>query len=165
MDGWGALNVYRLVDNITQLWDRMDIFCVVFYAIVLISLPVVTKKKTKLNRGQVLAGAVEASRLNKEKVAVKAGYSRSGYYKHIANPDLDFHILTAYGQALGYDFTEQFPEMPRYMVYDPEENYNVPVTTEDAVRQRDAWKDKYYELLEKYNSMVEEQLDKLRKKN
>ncbi|MET0638122.1 MAG: hypothetical protein ABWZ25_18975 [Chitinophagaceae bacterium] len=123
-----------------------------------------TKKKTKLNRGQVLSTAVEATRINKEKVAVKAGYSRSSYYKHIANPDLDFHILTAYGKAIKYDFTEQFPDMPRYMVHDPEENYLPPQTVEEATKQRDSWKDKYYELLEKYNALMEEKLEGLKKK-
>ena len=108
---------------------------------------------------------MEASRINKEKVAVKAGYSRSSYYKHIANPDLDFHILTAYGKAIGFDFTEQFPEMPRYMVYDPEENYQSPKSLAEAIVQRDAWKDKYYELLEKYNILMEEKLDALKRGN
>lgn len=123
-----------------------------------------TKKKTKLNRGQVLSTAVEASRINKEKVAVKAGYSRSSYYKHISNPDLDFHILAAYGKAIGYDFSDQFPEMPRYMVYDPEENYQSPQTIAEAIVQRDAWKDKYYELLEKYNILMEEKLEAMKRR-
>ena len=123
-----------------------------------------TKKTTKLNRGQVLSTAVEATRINKEKVAVKAGYSRSSYYKHIANPNLDYHIMTAYGKAIQYDFTEQFPDMPRYMIYDPEENYHPPKSVEEALVQRDAWKDKYYELLEKYNAMMEEKLEELKKK-
>lgn len=123
-----------------------------------------TRKTTKLNRGQILSTAVEATRINKEKVAVKAGYSRSSYYKHISNPNLDYHIMTAYGKAIQYDFTEQFPDMPRYMVYDPEENYHAPKSVEEALKQRDAWKDKYYELLEKYNLLMEEKLEGLKKK-
>jgi len=124
----------------------------------------VTKKNTKLNRGQVLSTAVEATRINKEKVAVKAGYSRSSYYKHISNPNLDYHILTAYGKAIQVDFTEQFPDMPKYMLYDPEENYHAPKSIDEAVIQRDAWKDKYYELLEKYNVLMEQQLEDLRRR-
>lgn len=112
----------------------------------------------------MLSSVVESTRINKEKVAVKAGYSRSSYYKHISNPDLDFHILTAYGKAIQYDFTEQFPDMPKYMVYDPEENYDAPKSLDDALKQRDSWKDKYYDLLEKYNSMMEEKLQELKKK-
>ena len=53
------------------------------------------QKRTKLNRGQVLATAVEGTGLNKEEVALKAGYSRSRYYKHIENPKLEFNIIIA----------------------------------------------------------------------
>lgn len=117
-----------------------------------------TPKRTKLNRGQVLATAVEATGLNKEQVAIKAGYSRSGYYKHIENPDLDFHILMAYGKAIGHDFTQEFPEMPRYLLEEPEQMYGKKPSLEEVVRQRDQWKDKYLELLEKYNKLIEERL-------
>ena len=99
---------------------------------------------------------VEATGLNKEEVAVKAGYSRSSYYKHIDNPDLDFHILIAYGRAMKHDFTDEFPEMPRYLLQDPEEPYPQPLTLDEAIRQRDYWKDKYIEMLEKYNRLMEE---------
>jgi len=93
--------------------------------------------------------------LNKEEVAVKAGYSRSAYYKHIDNPELDYHILIAYGKAIRHDFTEEFPEMPRYLIEEPEEIYGKTLTLEEAIHQRDLWKDKYIELLEKYNKLIE----------
>ena len=118
------------------------------------------QKRTKLNRGQVLATAVEGTGLNKEEVALKAGYSRSSYYKHIENPNLDFHILMAYGKAIKHDFTEEFPEMPRYLLEDPDHEYGKKITLEEAIRQRDMWKDKYLELLEKYNRLIEEKIDK-----
>lgn len=126
----------------------------------MISLPPVKSKKTKLDRGQVLATAVEATGLNKQKVAVKAGYSRSSYYKHIREPLLGYHILIAYGRAIKHDFTEEFPDMPKYVLEDPEENYGKPVSIEEVTRQRDQWKDKYLELLERYNYLIEQRIGK-----
>lgn len=117
-------------------------------------------KRTKLNRGQVLATAVEATGLNKEDIANKAGYSRSAYYKHIENPELDYDILIAYGRAIRYDFTEEFPDMPKYIAEEPEDGFNKPTTFEEAVQQMERWKDKYLELLEKYNQIIEERLMK-----
>jgi hypothetical protein len=114
------------------------------------------KKKTKLNRGQILAAAVGG--LNKELIANKAGYSRSSYYKHIENPNLGFHILIAYGKALKHDFTEELVDMPKYLLGDPNEEYSNPLTLDEATRQRDHWKDKYLDLLEKYNHMIEERM-------
>ncbi len=117
-------------------------------------------KRTKLNRGQVLATVVEGTGRNKEDVAHKAGYSRSAYYKHIENPTLDYHILMAYGKAIRYDFTEEFPDMPKYIVEEPGDNYSKPVTLEDAIQLLEKWKDKYLELLEKYNQVIEERITK-----
>jgi len=101
---------------------------------------------------------VELTGLAKEEVATKAGYSRSAYYKHIENPDLAYHILIAYGRAINYDFTEELPEMPKYRMEEPEEKYSAPTTLAEAVRQIDLWKDKYVELLERYNRLIEERL-------
>ena len=123
-----------------------------------ISLSLLKSKKTNIHRGQVLSAVVEASNLNKTDVAEKAGYSRSSYYNHIEDKNLPYHILAAYGKAIKYDFTEEFPEMPKYLFEDPAENYNKAPTIEEITQSRDYWKDKYVELLEKYNKLIEERL-------
>ena len=66
----------------------------------------------------------------------------------------------AYGKAIKHDFTEEFPEMPKYVVEDPDQDYGKKLTLEEAIRQRDQWKDKYLELLEKYNRLIEEKIVK-----
>jgi hypothetical protein len=118
----------------------------------------VNVKRTKLNRGQLLAAAVEASGLNKEEAAKKARYSRSAYYKHIENPNLGYHILIAYGKAIRHDFTEEFPDMPKYVMEDPEAPYDKPKNIEESIRITDQWKNKYFDLLEKYNRLIEQRL-------
>ncbi len=119
--------------------------------------PVSTSKK-HIHRGQLLESVMKASRLNIKFVAEKAGYSRSAYYKHKETKDLDFHILAAYGKALRHDFSEDIPDMPKYLVEEPAEEYGKQPTLKDALKQRDHWKEKYYELLEKYNRLIEEKV-------
>jgi hypothetical protein len=136
----------------------MSILCSFFYTLFLVFLPPVAIKRTKINRGQLLAAAVQASGLNKEQAAKKADYSRSAYYKHIENPNLGYHILVAYGKAIKYDFTEELPEMPKYGLEDPETAYGKPKTIEEAIRVADQWKNKYLELLEKCNRLIEERI-------
>jgi hypothetical protein len=126
----------------------------------LIPLTLLKNKKTKLHRGKILSAAVKQSRYTKVNAAKRANYSRSSYYKHIADPDLDFDILARYGKAIGYDFTEEFPEMPKYIVEEPQESYQQPLTIEQLIRDRDHWKDKYVELLERYNRQIEERMEK-----
>lgn len=119
-----------------------------------------SKKRSKSDRGQILAAAVEASGLKKEDIARKAGYSRSAYYKHIDSPDLEFSILIAYGKALHYDFTDEFPEMPKYLLEEPDEIYGKPKSLDDALKLLEQWKNKYLELLEKYKLLMEEKMRK-----
>jgi hypothetical protein len=114
----------------------------------------------KQHRGRILAITVESTGLNKEDVAIRAGYSRSAYYKHVENANLDYHILMAYGKAIKHDFTAEFPDMPKYMLYDIDDSRDDAMTREEAIRQRDSWKDKYLDLLEKYNKVIEELMNK-----
>jgi len=120
----------------------------------------VSNSKKHIHRGQLLEAAVKSSRLNISFLAEKAGYSRSSYYKHKEEKTLDYHILAAYGKALKHDFTEDLPEMPKYLVEEPEEQYGKPPTLTEAIKQRDKWREKYYELLEKYNKLIESQFRK-----
>ena len=121
-----------------------------------LSLQLLKKKLTTLHRGQLLEDAVKACRLKKEEVASKAGYQRTSYYKHIREPELPYHILTAYGKAIRHDFTEYLPEMPKYMIEEADSQYNQPASLEEARRLIDHWKTKYIDLLERFNQVVME---------
>ncbi len=107
-----------------------------------------------------MAAAVGASGLTIEDVAKKADYSRAAYYKHIKNSDLEFHVLIAYGKALQYDFTDEFPEMPKYLLEEPDEVYGKPKSLEEAIKLIEQLKNKYLDLLEKYNLLMEEKVGK-----
>lgn len=113
-----------------------------------------------MNRGQILESAVKASGLGIEEAAKKAGYTRSAYYKHKDDPELDYHILILYGKALRYDFTEEFPDMPKYILEDPEAVYGKPKNMDEALQLAEVWKNKYLEILEKYNRLIEEKIGK-----
>lgn len=114
-------------------------------------------RKTYIHRGEILRKATGNSDLNIKQITKRAGYSRSSYYNHIGDPDLSYDILMAYGKAMQYDFTKDLPEMNKYLFEDPSESYTI-LTVEEAMRQRDHWRDKYYDLLEKYHKLVEEKL-------
>jgi|SRR5690606_17389506 len=138
--------------------------CIFLYTFNAVFLPSVSVKRTKLNRGQILAAVVEASGLSKEEAAARAGYSRSAYYKHIENPNLQYHILMAYGRAIRHDFTEEFPDMPKYELEDPKVFYGqTPATFEEAIRELEILRTKYMKLLEQYNEMILENMNRSEK--
>lgn len=113
-----------------------------------------------IHRGNALAKAIQQSELSKTVIAKKAGYNRTSLYNHIRTADLSFDILEKYGKALSYDFTRIFPEMIRYIAFeDPKSEYRESLTFDQILKQRDQWRDKYYDLLEKYNKLIEDKLE------
>jgi len=116
--------------------------------------------KTKgkhIHRGELLRDVIQNSDLTITQVVKKAGYSRGSYYLHIQDPSLPFDILEKYGRALHYDFTNDLPQMPKYLVDDGFQKRFQPKTFEEALEDRDYRRDKYIALLERYNALMERQ--------
>ena len=116
-------------------------------------------KRSNIHRGDILKAAVKKSDLTIQQTTKRAGYSRSSYYNHIEDPYLSYDILEQYGKALRHDFTEEIPEMNKYLFEDPSEYQIMSITFEDAIRQRDQWREKYYKLLEQFHKLAEKKLD------
>ncbi|HXS55092.1 MAG TPA: hypothetical protein VN726_03145 [Hanamia sp.] len=65
-------------------------------------------------------------------------------------------ILQKYPKAIGHDFSEEIDDLPSSIAEEPETLYgNQPATIEEAIQQRNHWKEKYYELMEKYIKCME----------
>ncbi|MCR6720951.1 MAG: hypothetical protein NVV59_11835 [Chitinophagaceae bacterium] len=113
-------------------------------------------KQKKQHRGLLLAIAVQNSRYTRTDAAKRARYCRSTYYKHIRQADLSYDILERYGKAIYHNFAEDLPEMRRYSIEDPSESFNEETRNpRELVRQRDYWKKRYYEQLERNNKLLE----------
>jgi AcrR family transcriptional regulator len=109
-----------------------------------------------VHRGQFLKKAVKASGISITTLIKRAGYSRTSYYNHIDNKDLPLDIIAQYGKALGIDFSISMPQIKELKNF----IYRAPLTLEDAILEISYWKEKYYGILEKYNSSIEERLPK-----
>lgn len=100
-----------------------------------------------------MKAVVKRSKETISEIVKKAGYSRASYYNlHITNPELPYGILEIYGKVLNYDFSDHLPDMINYTTTKQK------ITLEQAIKERDYWKDKYVNLLEKYNILVEEKM-------
>lgn len=85
------------------------------------------------------------------------GISRGTYYNHISDRYLSLETLFEYGKAIGFDFSKILPEIKQYRVEEPEVTFKVPQTLEEAIEQRDMWREKYYQLMEKYHRLLDQQ--------
>ena len=115
-------------------------------------------KKTGRHRGETLQNAVADSGLSITLLVKRVGYSRSSYYNHILDPELDFAILEQYGKVLKHDFSVNFPDINKQVLQEDPEDYNKPTTIEQAIKLAEKWKEKYYAVLEKYHQLLEERL-------
>lgn len=77
---------------------------------------------------------------------------------HIKKKNLPVSILSKYAKAIGHDFSEEIQDMDQFILEEPESLYsNEPKTIEEAVKQRNEWKEKYYALMEKYIKLMEKE--------
>src|SRR5690606_21291817 len=113
---------------------------------------------TRKHIGRILDSVAENHAFPKVEIIERAGYaSQSTYYKHIIQQNLSFRILYKYARAMNYNFSRELPEFVKWM-----QKNNVPALGtmnkefDELVQELNKWKEKYYSLLEKYNTLLEE---------
>lgn len=103
------------------------------------------KQESTKHRGEYLKAAVKKSGFKITALTQGAGYDRSSYYNHITDPFLPLRILYKYAKVLKQDFSKDFPE-----IKDFEERSSTTINTfEEMERDRNFWKEKYFELVDK----------------
>jgi hypothetical protein len=113
---------------------------------------------SRRHNGELLKKLVEASGLSKTFIARKAGYSRGMYYTHIKDKDLSPGIFAKYRRVLGQYLPDEVPDdLPELAALEANSQVEDPQTLRAAVQQIAYWKNKYIELVEKYNAYLEAQ--------
>jgi AcrR family transcriptional regulator len=87
-------------------------------------------------------------------VTKKAGYKRGSFYLHVKKEDLSADILKKYGNAIGHDFSKEIPGLKQLVEDEPADFTNEP-TLEEAIKERNMWREKYYELVDKYLKLID----------
>ncbi|WP_439505021.1 helix-turn-helix domain-containing protein [Sediminibacterium sp.] len=122
---------------------------------------VLKNNRVKIDRGQLLRDSVESSGISVTKLVKKIGISRSTYYNHISNPELPLDLLLKYGNALHINFNDFLSDLFVESTKESQglyfENTN-PNNFEEAIAQAQFWRNKYLELSEKYQLVLELQL-------
>lgn len=110
-----------------------------------------------MHRGEILQNAITKKGISLSEVGRRMGCDRSTVFRHTQKDTLDDAILLKYGRALDYDFTIDIPELfdSMKMVNEPSPEYRNR-TYDELLSERDYYKDKYINLLEKYTKLVED---------
>jgi len=105
----------------------------------------------KTLRGQILEKAVRNSKRSITTLCKEFGVSQRHIYRIFQNDDVSNADFIKWGKILGYDFSKDVPELNEYNLF-----------KEGSVPYGDTyWKEKYYELLEKTNKLLEEKMKQL----
>jgi len=108
--------------------------------------------KMPIHRGKLLKSIIQKSDISIFDLSKALEYSIDAIHHHIEMETLDFKLLLAYGEVLKYDFSVDFPEMKSLTA---KETFNIEVMNYDELlKDRDHWKLKYIQLLEKHNELL-----------
>jgi hypothetical protein len=112
-----------------------------------------------IHRGALLDKAVRESSTNISQMVKKLGISRGTFYNHTKDPNLSFEQLTKYGKVIKHDFSQDLPEMKKYAFEEADVPYGVPRTFEEAMEQRDYWRERYYKKQEEFLRLLMDKKD------
>ena len=104
------------------------------------------------HKGEIVEKAVRESGYSITKLAVLLGKSRRWVYDAFQNRNLSIDVILEIGKVIFYDFSNDLLELKRFKINTQDSaqfTYQVDETTAEY------WKNKYLDLLEKYNRVLE----------
>ena len=102
-----------------------------------------------IHRGEIIEQAIRQSGISITEVAKRLGKSRQHLYNLFDDPNISLDSILQIGKIIHYDFTKEIAEL---------KSLNQAIQNKVTLQENDEyWKDKYLHLLEKYNSLLENQ--------
>lgn len=106
----------------------------------------------KQHKGKILERAVRESGIPLTKLTKRINKSRRWIYNAFENPNLSIEYVIEIGEIIHYDFSEVLSELKKFKISVLKPSLNVDQEYPEY------WKNKYLELLEKYNQILERKL-------
>ena len=105
------------------------------------------------HKGKILEKAVRQSGMPLTKLSKKMDKSRRWIYNAFENENLSIDYIIEIGNIIHYDFSNDMEDLKNYK--DAVDHFGTPPNS----NQTDYWKNKYLNLLEKYNQLLESKLN------
>lgn len=106
------------------------------------------------HRGEIVERAVRQSGYPLTKLVARLGKSRRWIYNAFENAQLPIDHILRIGKIIHHDFSDQIEEL-HIKPHQTEEPFDHPYA---AGRDAEYWRTRYYDLLEKYNALLENRL-------
>ena len=105
------------------------------------------------HKGKILEKAVRQSGMPLTKLSKKMEKSRRWIYNAFENENLSIEYILEIGNIIHYDFSNDMADLKKYK--EAADHFG----TASNSSQSDYWKNKYLNLLEKYNQLLESKLN------
>lgn len=114
------------------------------------------------HRGEIIEQAIRKSGYPITKIAEKIGKSRRWMYLMFDNPSVSYEVIIRVGKIIHHDFSKDIPELKSNVPGIFQEGQETYITAKD----KDAayWRQKYYDLLEEYNTFLKKEKTELERK-
>lgn len=107
--------------------------------------------------GEILKKLVGKGGVPISRIAKQLSVDRSTIYRMFDRTDIPIDFLLKIGKVINKDMSTFFPEVIQ-AIQEPPVNYSSPKSYSELLDESSYWKDKYIDILEKYNSLLNEQL-------
>jgi len=107
--------------------------------------------------GEILKKLIGNGGVPISRIAKQLGVDRSTIYRMFERTDIPVEVLLKIGKVLNKDMSTFFPEVVQ-AIQEPPGSYSSPKSYSELLEECRYWKDKYITILEKYNSLLNEQL-------
>ncbi|WP_165870299.1 helix-turn-helix domain-containing protein [Albibacterium bauzanense] len=107
--------------------------------------------------GEILKKLIGKGDIPISRIAKQMGVNRSTIYRMFDKADIPIDFLLKIGKVINKDMSPFFPEVIQ-AIQEPPVNYSSPKSYSELLDERRYWKDKYINILEKCNSLLNNQL-------
>lgn len=109
-----------------------------------------------IHKGEIIEKAVRSSGFSISTLAKRLNKSRRHIYNIFENPNVGLELILEIGKIIKYDFTDEIP------IFEKSRTNTSHIVIENKDEEK-SWKDKYFELLEKYNELLTEHISIIKK--
>ena len=107
--------------------------------------------------GEILKKIVDGSGVPISRIAKQLGVDRSTIYRTFDKTEIPLEFILKIGKIINKDMSVFFPEVLQ-AVQEAPTNYSSPKSYSELQDEAKYWKDKYIDVLEKYNKLLNDQL-------
>jgi AcrR family transcriptional regulator len=114
------------------------------------------------HHGQTIEKVIRRNGHSISDLAKAMNVNRRSIYNWFTQPRLKLYIVENIGTAIGHDFTQEMPELFMPIVFkrlNSKENLDAGfgLTSANEIEENE-WKDKYVDLLERYNQLLSDRM-------